>query len=287
MRLDKIPSVFTFAVFTATCASSPPGIMSFDAYRQVEHPTPYVLELATSADHQLLYYGSAHVYVADDPQIVDIQARWSQFKPTFALNEGGNPPVLETLEETVGRNGESGLVRWLAKRDGVPVESIDPTRANSVAASRARFTAEQIKLSAVLGQVAEQRRRTESFRMADLDAEVTRVLNLLSRVPGLEGPPRSLQEVETSAARLLPRLTNWRNVPSDWFDPAVNPPIAWTNQLSKFNNEYRDEFMVQRILARLREGHRVFVVVGATHLVMQERELRWRVQQEVRAANTP
>ena len=186
--------------------------------------------------------------------------------------------MFESLEETVGRNGESALVRWLAKRDGVPVDTLDPTRADSVAAMRSRFTAEQIKLSAILGQVAEQTRRSDSFRVPDVDAETVRVMNVLSRTSGMEGPPRTLEDLAASATRLLPMLANWREVPSGWFDPAVFPPITWTNELSRFNNEYRDEFMIQKINDKLAEGHRVFAVVGGTHVVMQERALRWRIQ---------
>jgi len=258
--------------------------MSFEAYQNVEHKFPYVIEIAAPRG-RLLYYGANHVYAADNPQIADIQTRWAQLRPTYALNEGGAPPVFESLEETVGRNGESALVRWLAKRDGVPVETLDPTRAHSVAAMRSRFTPEQFKLSSVLGQVAEQRRRSDSFRVQDVETEVVRVMNVLSRTPGLEGPPRTLEEVQESATRLLPTLVNWREVPSSWFDPAVFPAITWTNELSRLNNEYRDEFMIQKIIEKLAEGHRVFAVVGGTHVVMQEHSLRWRIQRQTAKPN--
>jgi hypothetical protein len=276
--------VVSLAMLCACCASTPPAVMSFEAYRNVEHNFPYVIE-TTAWPGRLIYYGANHVYAADHPEIEDIQTRWAQFRPTYALNEGGAPPVFESLQETVGRNGESALVRWLARRDGVPVETLDPTRADSVAAMRSRFTPEQFKLSSILGQVAEQRRRSDSFQVQDVDAEVMRFMNVLSRTPGLEGPPRTLQELQDSATRLLPALVNWREVPSSWFDPAVFPAITWTNELSRFNNEYRDEFMIQKIIAKLGEGHRVFAVVGGTHVVMQERSLRWRIQRQAAKPN--
>jgi hypothetical protein len=251
------------------CTTAAPGIMTFEAYRRTEHPTPYIIQLSVPRG-SLLYYGAAHVYDATHPQILDIQRRWAQFKPTYALNEGGTPPVLDTVEETVGRNGEAGLVRWLAKQDAIPVETLDPTNAQLLAASAERFTPEEFKLSSVLRQVSQQNRRSEQFRASDLEAEV-------SRVPGMEGPPRTVAELETSTTKLLPMLTNWRAVPAEWFDPAIDPP-TWLNDLARFTSDYRDDFMLQRVITKLEQGHRVFAVVGATHVVMQERAVRWRIR---------
>ncbi|MEA2562722.1 MAG: hypothetical protein QOH06_4226 [Acidobacteriota bacterium] len=39
-------------------------------------------------------------------------------------------------------------------------------------------------------------------------------------------------------------------------------------------SEYRDRFMVEKLTSHLKEGHRVFAVVGGTHVVMQEPTLR-------------
>lgn len=206
-----------------------------------------------------------------------MQAQWTRFKPTYPFNEGGNPPVFDSVEETVGRNGEAALVRWLARRDGVPVQTLDPSQAQTVAALGVRFTREQFKVSAVLGHVAQQRRRAETFRPANLDSEVSRVLAILTRVPGLEGPPTTIEELDDSGKRLLPTLADWRNVDETWFDPATIPGVAWTNELSRFINDYRDQFMVATIAQKMAEGHRVFAVVGGSHVVMQERLLRWRV----------
>jgi hypothetical protein len=118
-------------------------------------------------------------------------------------------------------------VRWLANRDRIPVETFEPTRAEIVAALVQRFTFEQIKVANVLRGVAPLGRRTEELRVADVDAEASRVLGVLSKTPGLQGVPLNISDLEGSVRRLLPQLGDWRQVPSGWLDPAPEPPPTW------------------------------------------------------------
>lgn len=259
------------------CASARPGIMSFDAYRRVQHAVPYVLEL-DAPPGRLLYYGGAHVYADDHPQIADIQTRWASFRPTYALNEGGDPPVFDTIEETVSRNGESALVRWLAKRDNVPATTLEPSRSDTVAALSRRFTPAQVKIANILRGVAQERRRSESFRVPSIDGGVDRLLAFFSRVRGLEGSPHSLREFDEMVRQELPTLSDWRAIDERWFNPALRPPLAWTNELAILESAHRNAFMIQRIVAMLQKGHRLFIVVGASHVVMQEAALRWSIR---------
>jgi hypothetical protein len=253
-------------------------MMTFTEYAKHDHRAPYVVSLTARNGARLLYYGSSHVYDAGDATVADIQGRWKTFDPSFAFNEGGNPPIGPTVAETVGRNGEPALVRWLANRSHVHVESIDPPRADLVMHLEERFTPEQIKVAMTLEQLAEQGRRPEPLRGADLDKEITSNLELLGQVRGLDVPPTNLEELADSCSRLLPELRDWRQVPLTWFDPAPEPPPTWINEMMRAGNDYRDEFMVQRLISQLGKGDNVFAVVGYTHVVMQERTLRARAQ---------
>jgi hypothetical protein len=186
---------------------------------------------------------------------------------------------LDTVEETVGRYGEAALVRWLARRDGVPVETFEPSRAEIAAALADRFTPEQIKVATILRQLSQDSRRAEQYRVSDLDAEVWRVLAILSRTRGLEGAPTSAIEFATSAARLVPPNSDWRRPPTEWFDPVPDPPATWFNSFVRAEGDIRDEFIMQTLTQKVRDGERVFAVIGGTHLVMQQRALRARLAQ--------
>ena len=283
MRSDavRIYRITAAAIAVVSCGGPPrvpPPMMTFGEYAKRNHRAPYVVSLTARNGARLLYYGTSHVSDAGDPTVADIQARWKAFDPSFAFNEGGSPPIAATVAETVGRSGEPALVRWLASRSHVHVESIDPPRAGLVKYLGERFTSEQIKVSMTLEQVGEQQRRAVPLRGADLDNEISRTLDLLGQIPGLDGPPGNLEQLRDTCARLLPQLHDWREVPSTWFDPAIEPPPTWINEMARIANEYRDEFMVQRIIAQLGKGDHVFAVVGLTHVVMQERTLRSRAQ---------
>ena len=153
MKRPRRLLVLAAAAITA-CASADPGLMSFREYAARRHTFPQILQIQ-AASGALFYYGVAHTSDPANPQIAEIQRFWHAFRPTFAFNEGGAPPVLDTVEETVGRYGESALVRWLARRDGVPVETFEPSRADLVAALAARFTPEQIKVANILRQLSQ------------------------------------------------------------------------------------------------------------------------------------
>jgi hypothetical protein len=263
------------------CGGAPrvtPPLMTFAEYAKRDHRAPYVVSLTARNGARLLYYGTSHVSDAADPAVADIQARWKAFDPSFAFHEGANPPVAATAAEAVGRSGEPALVRWLANRSHVHVESIEPRRADLVKHLQERFSSEQIKVSMTLEQIGEQQRRTDSARDPNLDNEISRILGLVGQVPGLDGAPTDLEGLRASCARLLPQLHDWHEVPSTWFDPAIEPPPTWINEMAHVSNDYRDEFMVQRIISQLGKGDHVFAVAGLTHVVMQERTLRSRAQ---------
>jgi hypothetical protein len=264
------------AALTTTCASADPSLMSFSEYAARPHSFPQILQIQ-GASGALFYYGAAHVNDPANPQIAEIQRFWGTFRPTFAFNEGGTPPVFDTLDETVRRYGESALVRWLARRDGVPVDTFEPSPAEIVAALVPRFTPEQIKVAKVLRGLSQDSRRAEPFRTSDIDAEVERALTILSRTRGLERAPTTASEFATSATQLSPSSSDWRHPPAEWFDPVPDPPATWFNAFAKAESNFRDEVIMQKLTEKVRDGERVFAVIGGSHVVMQERALRSRL----------
>jgi hypothetical protein len=94
----------------------------------------------------------------------------------------------------------------------------------------------------------------------------------LAGVPDLERAPRNLTEFERSCLWLSPRLKDWLETPADWFDPTKSE--AYTNQVSRLSSEFRDRHIVKLLTEAVKNGARVFAVVGFSHVVMQERALK-------------
>lgn len=248
-------------------------VMTYDEYIKVRHPYPYIVEIQFGKG-ALLYYGAQHTNDPKHPQIAQIEELWKKFRPTVAYNEGGNPPVLKSVDEAVSRIGEAGLVRYLAARDKVPVFSLEPNQADEVAMLLRTYTPEQVKAFYALRQVPQYR---NSKRSETIEDHLNFVLSKwLASIPGLEGAPNSVAELEKSCLWLSPRLQDWREVPQSWFDPTKSE--AYTNQISRLSGEFRDRHMVRLLIDEVKQGKRVFAVVGGSHVVMQERVLKAELQ---------
>lgn len=245
-------------------------LMSFAEYVNLEHEVPYVLHLEHD-DGELVYFGIRHTRDPDDRQLADLEARWAELQPSVAFNEGGDPPTANSRDVALTRFGEAGLIRYLAARDDIPVLSLDPARESEVELLLRSWGPEQIKLFYVLREIP-QIRGTAEARSPEAHADMA--LEWLGQLPGLAGPPTNADELTRSARRLLPALHDWREIPQEWFDPALPKDLAFTNTISRQLARFRDEHMVELLVEQVRGGQRVFAVVGASHVVMQERALR-------------
>lgn len=260
-----------------------PEIMSYKEYGRIRHQRPYLLQLKSGAG-ELLYFGAGHVYRPDDPQIAEIERRFAEFRPTLVLNESQTPPVETTRELAVTRYGEPGLVSFLAARHKVAIKSLDPPRMQEITylLGTKRWTTEQVMLFYILRRVSENNKKT-SPRPAD--ELVQQALDATAKAPGFEGLPKTLVEFEASVKRLLPSVADWRTIRSTVFDP--NPDLGlYTNDVAYASSQYRDRYMVKLLADEVRKGGRVFAVVGASHVVMQESALKKILQQASAATNT-
>src|SRR5689334_3556505 len=72
------------------------------------------LDLASPSGGHLLYLGARHSVDPSDPEFVDLEKAWSDFKPTFAFYEGGTQHgVPSSRDEAIKNSGEPGLVMFL------------------------------------------------------------------------------------------------------------------------------------------------------------------------------
>jgi hypothetical protein len=249
-------------------------IIGYDEYVGMRHSLPYVLRFERRRG-ALFFFGSDHVFDAAHPQTEQIERAWAKFRPSMAFNEGGDPPTESSVRLAVSRYGESGLVRFLAHRDRVPVSSIEPTLVQQVDLLRqAGYGADEIKLFFVLRQVPQHRERTG---VPPTDTELQAVLDAFGSVQGLEGAPNGIDDVVSALKRGDPELEDWRGVPQAWFDPALEQPPSYMNEVSRRLSEYRDEHAVDVLVRSVRDGQRVFAVMGASHVVVQEPALRARL----------
>jgi hypothetical protein len=175
--------------------------------------------------------------------------------------------VLATAQRDIGgavqTYGEAGLVRFLAGRDQVPVATFEPPFDEEIAYLLKTYTRQQLKVFYVLRQVTEERPRQASTSVDD------RIASWLSRylpAHGLKNSPNTLTELSIACKNLFPELTDWHQVPKEWFGPRKSG--HYTNELAGDSGTFRNRYIFRLLVDRVRRGDRVLAVIGSSHVVV-------------------
>jgi hypothetical protein len=261
---------------SANCSEK---LIAYADWPNVKDPV-FSLDVNGKAGGRLYYFGAEHTTDPSNSQFEAIERAWNALKPSVAYYEGPNRPIAETKEETIKQSGESGFVRFLAKRDGVPFVSLEPSPAEEAAHAMRKFSAEQVMLFYVLRETARLRERRK-LPEAELKATVAQLLERVSKMKGFEGAFTNVAELETAYRKYWTSPANWWEAPTQWFDPGKSSKETggiFTNDINTMSSEYRDLHMYRSLAGATLEGKRVFAVVGRNHVPMQTPALRCAIK---------
>ncbi len=239
----------------------------------------FSLELTAASGGRLRYFGAAHSADPADAQFAEIEKAWDALRPTVAFYEGPNRPVAASAEETIRQAGESGFVRFLAKRDGVTFLTLEPSPQDEAAFVSKKYPAEQVMLFYVLRETARLRERRK-LPEAELKTAIAGLLEKASKMTGL-APFTTLEGLEAAYRRHWTAPANWWEAPQQWFDPLESSQETgglFTNDINRLSSEYRNLHMYTALASAALEGKRVFAVVGRNHVPMQAQALRCAVK---------
>jgi hypothetical protein len=267
-------SLFLLSLVAASAAAAPCSERLISYTTPIEKPE-YQLSLAAGAG-QLSYFGARHSSDPDDVQFAEIERQWNAQRPQIAFYEGPNRPVAADREDAIRQTGESGFVRWLAARDGVALGRLEPDPKDEITQLLKHFSAEQVGLFFTLREAARLRERRNMG-----EAEITRAIDqMLQRAAalGLDAIPlRSSADVAQAYGKYWREPVQWWQAPSRWFDPAAKSADTggvFTNEVNAQSSAFRNITMVQRLSAAVRDGKKVFAVVGRDHVSHQADALR-------------
>lgn len=244
------------------------GLLTWEEYLKTQEKKPYVLELTTSKG-SLVYYGSLHRVDPRFPQFADIEKRWKIFKPTIVLCEGCIWPLEDSRKRAISRYGEGGLIRFLAAKDRIPIQCIDPRRDREAIYLSRFFPSDQIKLYYILRQAIINQNMKKDIK--DINY-VCNILRELSSLKGFKGNPSTFNEFEFTVRKAFPDLEKWQSILCSYF--YSDDPGNFLPKIHLKVNEFRDHHMIRILLNELKKGKRVFAVVGRSHVVKQEPVLR-------------
>jgi hypothetical protein len=237
------------------------------------------LELTAASGGRVRYFGAGHSSDPADPQFAAIEKAWNAFKPTVAFYEGPNRPIAATAEETIRQAGESGYVRFLARRDGIPFMPLEPPPQEEAASIMKKYPEDQVMLFYVLREATRLRDR-RGMKEAELKPAIATLLERAAKMAGLD-EFKTIEDLNAAYRRYWKTPANWWEAPHHWFDPlntSKETGGVFTNEINKLSSEYRNRHMYTLLATAALEGKRAFAVVGGNHVPMQAPALRCAVK---------
>jgi len=229
------------------------------------HPRPYIVEIDTQNGGALLLYGSEHTQDPDDPQIADIQNRWSAFHPTIAFVESRLGFFIQGFQNPVVEYGEMGWAFSLARKDNLPVYTWEVPREREIQYALEEYPKEQVALFYIL------RPYFSNLRYGKPDDPETVAEDYISEhsnYPEIENVIFSVEQIDAIWERDFPNEEDWRDTSDQFGLPGYLAEIATRS------NQVRDEHFVRVIIDLVQKRERVFAIAGSSHAVKLEPALR-------------
>jgi hypothetical protein len=94
----------------------------------------------------------------------------------------------------------------------------------------------------------------------------------INHIYGRNNSPSNLKDFNIMVTNLFPNLDDWKKIPYSYFQRPENG--GFLTAIHRKLNNYRDRIMIRKVARALKQGKRVFAIVGRSHVVIQEAALR-------------
>lgn len=272
-RLQIIVILSLYACNTVIKKDIKPDILRYEDYLKKEIHLPYILDLKNKTKH-LVYYGAAHSFDPADTMFADIEKRFHNLKPDIVFNEGGDDwPVINHRDSTIRLTGDPGFIRYLCRKNNVPVKSIEPPDSFEYKHLLTKYKKEDIVLMYFCRQIEQLQNQGEisnNYFEKYMDSFISDLKN--------NGMPLNNDEIKFSFMKnyyekFFHSKFNWKK-----FDPTNYQPIyskTLLNEICRESTYFRDRYIVSIIEETLKIKNKIFVVMGGSHLVIEEPVLRY------------
>ena len=255
--------------------------MSYKEFSEIDNfNLPKILHL-NSANREVLYFGTYHSNSVNDSLFTLIEQRFTQFDPTFILHEGGsNWPIFKDRDSTVAQSGEPGFIIHLAKENNIPFESIEPEEELEYGYLLNKFELNWVVLMYMCRQIDNQQRLAKAY--GTTDEQFVQNMNYFFRMLKDKGLPLNKYQLEFTHWKQvyqeqLEKKLEWRKFDPDIYYP--NKYLTKLNEVNRASDEFRNLYMIDKIVSASETYNKVFVLVGGGHLVVQEELLKHKFSQ--------
>lgn len=248
-----------------------PQILTFSELEKIDYQLPYILEL-TNGNKHLVMYGCKHSFSPLDTMLIDIQNKFEKLNPDFAFNEGGNWPIYNSRNETVMKSGEQGFLRFLCKKNNVPVRSYEPKSVEEYEYLVSKFEKDDVLLMYFCRQIVQIQNRQDigDFKEFIVNNYLTGLKN--SGLP-IDNPQNEYYKLVENYKHLFKTEINWKEFNPENVLPIYNNTIL--NEINRASVNYRDLHIVSEIINELERNDKVFVLIGGSHVIKQEALIKY------------
>ncbi len=256
MKIKVIMIVVLLIFVTAACSNSVNS-----SIQGVE-----IIDLKNNNKH-LFFYGSRHCNDKSDPMFNDIERYFYNCSPQVVLVEGYYNKSLYADPEEAILHGESAFVSYLAQKENIPLDTVEPSMEEQYKNLLDRYDKEKVLSMYVLRQLYQYQ-----FQQEENKRQIQQLLQQF--VSGMREKGFPLKESETTFEYIRSLLKPYLKVElneNNWTE--VDAYSIVYNQGSEINDIYqevykiRNEHLKSTIEESLKEYDRVFVIMGSQHVI--------------------
>jgi hypothetical protein len=264
MEIDQLVTLFrTHAYMRAV----------YDSLEKLPHRGhPYLISLH-KPDSFFAFIGSSHTTDTTHPQWDIIRAEWAKFISSpnpnkIVFYEGrSNKPETSDEQEAIRRGADSGYIRWLAERDGIPAESPEPDRQAEIDQLVASGISEDDLIIYYVGRQLAQWHRYDKVDAPDITVYIARTLSYINKLTWSKPyDVDSFIDLFIAKYGVSPADVSLKLL-SDISDPSVNP-------ISSTCSAIRDRSIFTAIYNAHQSGTDIFAVFGSGHAIVMEPALK-------------
>ncbi len=247
-------------------------ILTWEQYRKLEYKAPWFFTL--NKNSQWLYFlGISHTNDPNDPQINFIKEKWEEFikltegLPRIAFQEGGLGDLAPSEEEAITRNGEAGLLLYLAHKANIEVISPELKNQDELDLLTEKFDQDAVAYY-YFARTVDQWLRKKSD--TPLEFYIKGMFGRANQYKGWGNFDVSFENLKNLHKKFLGKDFDEKDRMA--FNNAVNPAKKGTiiNEVSQELQRARDEYILEQIDKYWSEGKSLFIVYGASHAMRLE-----------------
>ncbi len=257
--------IIAFTIFSS-CFKKNYRLLSFQEFQSKSFSTPYFF-LLSAKNYHLGYYGSRHSYQTNDSQFNQLKTALLSFQPDVIFIEGGVPSLLSNEKDMIEKYGEPGFIGFFGHPRRIQIKNIEPNFSEELYHLLDIFDEEYVLVyyfvrEMSLYQIKHDRLELESY-ISNFLEDLNYFLPLKKKEPDY---------IYQLYQKTFHKQFQINQITGDLWDPIQEKTII--NAVSKQNEIFRNQKMVENIIEAFNDYHKVFVVAGSAHAVIQEPALR-------------